>query len=263
MGRADDTSAQSRKRTHSVASMHPTSVSDCRGYFGRLGKVLLLSVCLGIFNGDKPGFAEEQTSPGQAEQINFNIPVQPLGSALAAFGVAAGFEIIADARSTRGRMSSLVVGSMPAREALLMLLADTGLSIRNYAPGSVKILLAPRQAEPSFSPEHSPYVSYFAAVQQAILRAVCDSNATKPGVYRLAIKLWVSASGTVTRVKFLDTSGDRERDATLVSALHRADIGEPPPVGFEQPITLVIVPRLSGNGRDCRLADAELRHASD
>jgi hypothetical protein len=241
--------------------MYRASVSDCRVYFGLLGKVLLLSVHLGLFLRAEPCLAEEPPNPGEAEHIDFKIPAQPLGSALAAFGAATGFEIIADARFTHGRTSSPVIGSMRAHEALLLLLADTGLTIRNYTPGSVRIMLAPRPAETRFSPERSAYASYFAAVQQTVLQAICAQNTTRPGGYRLALKLWLSASGAVRRVKFLGTSGDRQRDTTLVSALQRADIGQAPPAGFAQPVTLVIGPQLSTKNHDCQGAGGKLSHA--
>jgi hypothetical protein len=188
----------------------------------------------------------------QSPLVSFDIPAEPLPQALAAFAEATGFEIVADARQAHGRVSSSLAGEMAPREALLKLLAGTGLTVRDYAPGDVKLVLAPISPDqPAFSPTTSTHAGYFAAVQQALLRAICRVRATRPGSYRLAIKLWVQPSGEVAHVKFLDTTGDAARDTALDLAVQRLDIGEPPPPDFQQPITLVILPRAQYADLDC------------
>jgi hypothetical protein len=212
-----------------------------------LCRVLLLGLVLEIL--------ASPVALAQTPHVSFNIPAQPLLQALTAFAEATGFEIVADARQAHGRVSSPLIGTMQPREALLTLLAGTGLTVRDYAPGDVKLVLAPLSPDQSvFSPVTSPHARYFADVQQAILNATCRAGITRPGSYRLAIKLWVQPSGEVAHVKFLDTTGDAARDTALNLAFQRMDIGTPPPPDFQQPITLVILPRaqyadLGCNGR--------------
>jgi hypothetical protein len=226
----------------------------------------ILAICLGVLAGmgavasaGEGGLASEQVG-----RIVFDLPAQPLPKALAAFSRETGFEIIADAREAHGRTSSPVIGAMQPHEALLTLLAGTGLAIRDYAPGNVRLVApAPSALEPEFSPANSRHAPYFAAVQRAILRAVCHADATWPGPYRLAIKLWVAPSGAVSRVKLLDTTGDGGRDMALNAALGQVDVGSAPPADFQQPITLVILPRPVRSSDDCDDADTGARHASN
>jgi hypothetical protein len=211
----------------------------------------LLVACLGVSVGAAASApaAEPNEVQGPGGRIRFDIPAEPLAKALAAFGELTGFEIIADARQAVGRISAPVSGTMLPREALLTLLLGTGLAVRDYAPGSVRLVtVSPAASVPVPGPVagSSPFGAYFAAVQQAVLLALCRTDTTMPGSYRLAIKLWVAPSGSVARVRFLDTTGDRQRDAALGAALGQVDIGVPPPAHFQQPITLVILPRPPG-----------------
>jgi hypothetical protein len=206
----------------------------------------------------------QQDISGQTSRIAFNIPAQSLGRALAAFGEATGFEVIADGRQAYGRISSPVAGEMSPAEALRTLIVGTGLTVRAYAPGNARLVLAPAPiAEPDFSPATSPHASYFAAVQEMILQTICRADVGLLDGHRLAIMLWLAPSGAVTRVQLLDTIGERQRDAVLSAAFERSEVGTPLPVGLKQPITLVVRPQPSPGGRDCGGTRPELRRASN
>ncbi|WP_137389560.1 TonB-dependent receptor [Rhodoligotrophos defluvii] len=58
----------------------------------------------------------------------FNIPAQPLASALSAFGRQSGLQVTLAAATTRGITSRAVVGTMTPRQALARLLQGTGIS---------------------------------------------------------------------------------------------------------------------------------------
>jgi hypothetical protein len=207
----------------------------------RVWRLVVCIACLGAAT-VSTSKAQDQNSE-TSRLISFNIPRQPMGSALAAFGAATRLEVIADARVSRGRLSSSVVGAMPVGEALATLVAGTGLISRIDDFGNVRIKENSEASELQFSPVRSPYASYFAAVQRAALDAACEQEANSLGEYRLVFRMWIAPTGAVERLKFLDTTGNRQRDETLARALYRIRMAESLPPGLIQPITLVIVPR--------------------
>ncbi len=72
----------------------------------------------------------EQTTETRVETRRFNIPAQPLASALVEFGRQAGFQTTADAALVAGKRSAPVAGEMTWRRAIGTLLAGTGNSYR-------------------------------------------------------------------------------------------------------------------------------------
>ena len=176
-------------------------VGGNRGASGLHGlwKAFAVACSLASFIFPAGALAQQEVS-GQTSRIAFNIPAQPLARALAAFGEATGFEVIADGRQAYGRMSSPVAGEMSATEALRTLIVGTGLTVRAYAPGNARLVLAPAPiAVPEFSPATSPHASYFAAVQDMILQTICRADVGLLDGHRLAIMLWLAPSGAVTR----------------------------------------------------------------
>lgn len=75
----------------------------------------------------------------QAGQHSFNIPAQPLPSALALFGQQAGLQISAHGDAVRGLSTKGVSGTLSTDAALQQLLAGTGLSYRISGDGTVTI----------------------------------------------------------------------------------------------------------------------------
>lgn len=93
-----------------------------------------------------PAMADQTgQQPVQTAQaaITFDIPAQPLGSALIAFGQQAGIQVIAASELTAGRQSAAIAGAMSADEALAALLADTGLTYRVTEEGTFTLFIAP------------------------------------------------------------------------------------------------------------------------
>lgn len=78
--------------------------------------------------------AQTARSVTQPQTQTFNIPAQPLDSALSAFGRATGIQIIYDSAITAALRSSPVRGSFTPSEALSRLLAPTGLAPRFTGP---------------------------------------------------------------------------------------------------------------------------------
>jgi hypothetical protein len=240
------------------------------GHWGALGlhrlrKIIFVACSVTAIAPVSPAPASEQQDvAGQIGRVTLNIRAQPLAKALATFGEATGFEVIVDGRQAHNLVSSPVEGEMSPDEALRKLIIGTGLTIRDYAPGNVRLVVAPASiAEPEFSPVTSPHASYFAAVQQMTLETICRTDVGLLDSRRLAVMLWFAPSGAVSRVKLLGTLGERGRDAALNAAFERSDVGAPPPPDLKQPITLVVRPQPSHGSRDCGGAGSTLRRASN
>jgi hypothetical protein len=201
-----------------------------------------------------PAFAAGQDSDASDRPIAFDIAPEPLGDALAAFSAVTGIEVLVDARNVEGHQSAGIVGPMPARKALQVLLAGTPLEVQEFAPGTVTLMrVAKWSAIDPKTTSASAWMDapYFHLIQRAVLRALCRSGETVPGSYRLALKLWIEPSGVISQVKRLDTLGDPDRNAAVDTALRQLDIGSPAPPDLPQPIAVVILPHASRDTADC------------
>ncbi|MBP5856545.1 TonB-dependent siderophore receptor [Marivibrio halodurans] len=69
-----------------------------------------------------------QLAQAEGENVTFDIPAQPLTSALAAFGRQSGLQVTVDGAIARGHDAPDVHGSMTAEEALRRLIAGSGLT---------------------------------------------------------------------------------------------------------------------------------------
>ncbi|WP_414902133.1 TonB-dependent siderophore receptor [Sphingomonas flavalba] len=74
----------------------------------------------------------------EAQAAGFDIPAQPLATALTAFGQQSGLQVSARAPLVEGKTSRAIVGTLPPLEALSQLLAGSGLSFR-VADGTVTL----------------------------------------------------------------------------------------------------------------------------
>jgi iron complex outermembrane receptor protein len=95
--------------------------------------------------------AQGQTSEpqvGQAtQQRSFNIPPQPLSSALPLFGRQSGRQITADAALVRGINTPGVQGTMAIEEALRLLLAGTGITFSGMAGDTIALQRASQDGQ--------------------------------------------------------------------------------------------------------------------
>ena len=88
--------------------------------------------------GQPPVLAQAPDSPA-APLVRFDIPAQPLPTALLAFGRQAGLQVTADAAATAGEQAPAVIGSFTATEALSRLLAGSGLTWRYVDSATVTL----------------------------------------------------------------------------------------------------------------------------
>jgi hypothetical protein len=199
-----------------------------------------------------PRATAETGRAAQREWQVFDIPGQPLADALDLYARLTGRAALVDQERVVNRRAATVRGLFTRDEALRVLLAGTGLSVRYV--GSDAFTLAPSDAAiGSRGPGERPSLQrngYFAAVQAALVDALCRQAETEPGGYRLAVQLWFSPSGTVRALHLLDSTGDVARDAAISRRLEAIAAGEPP-LDVPQPVTIALMPRPAGAASDC------------
>jgi len=181
----------------------------------------------------------------------FDIPAQPLDAALNAFAQTSGWSALVDSRLTAGRRSTAVRGSFTPSQALLELIADTGLHVRYISSTSFTLAERP-EAKPRAGGRGSSVAAYAGKVQAALTRSLCHWQGSDFGRYRAALQLWITQSGSIDRIKLLDTTGVPQRDNLLRQRL-RGLFVEKPPQGMVQPLTILLTPRNDAE-QECRAA---------
>jgi hypothetical protein len=224
---------------------------------------MALAAFLGLVAGLCPPASATEPGSGRAasEQIDFDIPAQPLAVALERYGARSGRQVVYDSALAEGRMSAPVEGSFTPELALQNLLAGTGLVPRYVAADAFVLVRLPPAALPRQAPvvntaSPAAVARYYGRIQARLKRAFCDNERTRRGGYRVALGLWIDASGVVNRVARIGPTGDPDLDATIDHAVIGLAIGEAPPVGFAQPVVLVVVPELAWDCQGRQPAEA-------
>lgn len=207
----------------------------------RLCRALLFTLVLSTLAG---------SALAQDKRIDFNIPAQPLSSALNAYSAVAGLQVFYDDSLASGRRSTAVSGGLASDVALRVLLEGTGL-IAVFAGSAFAVVPAPRDGRASSGPGSPGYQPYFATIQHSIAQAFCRHSQTVPGDYRLALRFHIDASGEVLLAELLHSSGSAQRDQAIVDLLRGLRMAEPPPAGLPQPVTMLISPRPRSQTGDC------------
>lgn len=176
-------------------------------------------------------------------RILFNIPAQPIESALDVYSAVTGREIFYDGVLASGRRSSPVRGEFVPEQALRDLLIGSGLVAR--ATGQTSFMLAPASRASS-----AAYQPYFAMLQTKVSRALCGSAETRPGDIDLLLRIWVAPTGVIQRVQLQDAPDDRAGENVFAAALRGVPVGVPPS-GMPQPITMAILAREVGVSMAC------------
>jgi hypothetical protein len=220
-----------------------------------------LRVTIGIWVALVPpvcGFAASDTEAGgtsvsASRRFAFDIPDQPLASALEAYSSVTGIETLYDSAVARERRSAAVHGNFTAADALRMMLMGTSLSARLIAPDAVTIELSqrPAQAAAGSSPDQNAHQIYFGLIQAGLERAFCKDSQVRPGGYRAVLKFRIAANGQIREPSVVGTTGDDERDRMILRTLDGLSLGNSPPAGLQQPIMMVILPQSSGTVLNC------------
>jgi hypothetical protein len=205
-----------------------------------------------------PAAAGDALTPSAGRPVALDIPAQPLAEALYAYSAATGVELLVDGGLLAGRRSTAIAGALMPQDALQALIAGSGLTAV-YTAAEAFTLIGRPEPRPATSPGPD-YAAYTARLQTAVTQALCRDAVTRPGYYRVAVQMWIAASGRVARAGLLGTTGSAQRDAALTALLTRLTVGEPPR-GAPQPVTLLILPRAAQPVAACDPGETVARQA--
>ena len=229
----------------------------------RVGWGLLLAACLGSFISADPSAragdrGNEVQPPGS---IVFDIPAQPLASALDAYSEVTGVVAVYNGNLAVGRQSGRVRGQYTPQTALRLLLSDSGLAAQYTARAAFVLVPASAEGAVVKSPsaialtalarQDAAEQRYSGLVQSGINHSLCTGRETRPGDYRLAMSFRIGPLGKIRNLRLLSSTGDQQRDAAIMDMLRDASVGEPPPPSMVQPFTMIMLPRSSGGVVDC------------
>jgi TonB family protein len=210
----------------------------CRSLFFRLAFLGAAVLGLGNLPGAGSALAEEA-------RLDFDIAAQPLTRALEAFSILTGYQILMADSSAAGTQSAPVKALLAPREALVAIVAGTGLTVRFTTETSAVLMpdgnlrAAPREARPAAT------ASFEADLQRGATRVLCEDQLTRPGTYRAALDIWINAAGGIDRAELLSSTGNDRRDERVLAVL-RSLVLKPPPSGLSQPTTLLFLPMAAG-----------------
>lgn len=194
----------------------------------------------------------------------FDIPSQPLASALEAYGHATGVQVLFESLSAVGRRSAPVRGDFTPNAALDRLLAGTDVEVRRLGPHAITLAApAGSDASPPIDPLRSADLSldplrvrastdnlardqlrdYGNVVRSDIENALRKSARTRTGDYRVEVELWVDDSRRVRRARLARSTGDQERDAAVNASLRGLLISRDAPADMPRPMRVLVVVR--------------------
>ena len=119
---ANSTAPKTREHSRRLLKIRTLRVSAC-AVFLTCGPIIGLG-------GVAPVSAQTPSATTGRNVLRFDIPAQPLDTALAKFGEVTGIQIVYDSGVSRTLRSNAVKGSMSSQAALSRMLASTGLSPR-------------------------------------------------------------------------------------------------------------------------------------
>lgn len=209
----------------------------------RRGSVLVV-VALAVLFAGHAAYAQQAV-----ELQEFDIPSQPLASALNRYGDVTKREALYDPRVVSSRQSGQVRGSFTQEEALQRLLAGTGLAARFIADNSFIVV---RSSLSKQSVEHvQAREQYYGLVQASLLSALCKSEKARPGRYRIVAMLWIDPAGRLVRSLRIGSAGNTGTDGDIDATLRGIKFAEAPPAGLSQPLSVLIVPQSAGSTPPC------------
>jgi hypothetical protein len=204
-------------------------------------------VSLGLMVGIADAVAQSPRTMVADQPRSFEIPARPLSEALEAFSSISGYQILlADEESARV-ISRSVKGVFAPRAALGEMIDGSGLVAR-FTSQQAAVLV--RDVARGTIPVRPEQQLYDARLQSDIMNALCRNAFTRPGQFRLAVDVWAASSGRLDRVELLSSTGDADHDQAIVAVLI-AMRSPRPPLGLEQPTTLLLSSSSPGDARAC------------
>lgn len=194
----------------------------------------------------------EPDRPSRLAMVDFRLPAQPLGKALQAYGELTGMAVLVDGALLKGRRSAAVTGRFSAGDGLTRLLDGTGLGARYTGEQAFTLVPVARASQAQARAD----TSFVAALQQAVIRRLCQYPELYPGTFRAALQLWFDRGGVLQRVKLLGPTGDKDVDEALPGALQGVQLGRAAPA---LPVTLLLERKESGKRIECEQSQGEAR----
>lgn len=195
---------------------------------------------------------------------SFDIPRQPLASALESYSRATGYEVLYESGIVVALQSVEVRGTFTAEQALGVLLGDTDLRVRFTRRDAITLTLPSnaydlppsdpfadadlaletlRVSGGSERPDEGRLREFSETVQADIESALRKDARTRSGNYRANVKLWLTPSRTVSRAELAQSTGDLQRDSSISEILRGLVLRRLPPANTPQPVRVVIYVR--------------------
>jgi hypothetical protein len=199
-----------------------------------------------------PGASLSLAQSGPANlPIEFNIPAQPLSSALMTYGEASGFEVIYKTSLAEHVRSGEVIGLLTPSDALRILLDGTGYAAKTIDQGVFTIVEA---SADTIDPLRMPDVArrrrlepYFAKIQPPISKVLCQKHAM---AHETVVQFWLGSNGVIARAEVLKDNGESAADQTPAAPLLGMQVAAPPS-NMPQPVTMIIFPAADA-AKTCR-----------
>jgi hypothetical protein len=198
--------------------------------------------------------AASAQATGSGAELQFDIPAQPLASSLKTYSAITNLELYYESSLMDGHRSPPIRGSFSPDVALRRLLEGTGFSVASFDRGTITIL-PPRpqvrgQELEAIKGKAAAFTPYFALIQAGLRSTFCRTPVIQTDLVELIVRLWIAPSGAVARADILSATGSDVRDR-YAAAMRTLVIGEPPPQGMPQPVTLMVLPRTSRTAAEC------------
>jgi len=214
--------------------------------------------------------ARPATPPAEAgaHAIRFDIPPQPLASAMEAFAAATGLQVLYDRPIGSDPRSPGVRGPLTPQAALRRLLEGSGLTARFTPMGDVvlapegvavarpgslagpppdlpRLSLDPLKVEGAPVVEIAPHpggdpAAYARLIQSDIRQALASDPKTAHGDYVAVLDLRIGPAGEIASAAVARTSGEATRDADILAVVRGLALEAPPPAGLLQPVRIAV-----------------------
>ncbi len=119
-----------------------------------------------------------------------------------------------------------------------------GLDTEGGAGGDAFGLIARKGGRDLLASAGSAFSWYAGLLKSEIVEQLGNEKQARGGEYSVTVRVWIRDDGTIDRIRLMQSSGSRDRDRAIESALSRVTrISQAPPADMPQPITLRIVSR--------------------
>jgi periplasmic protein TonB len=119
-----------------------------------------------------------------------------------------------------------------------------GLDAEGSAGGDAFGLLGNKGGRELVGTGGSAFAWYAGLLKNEIVDALGAEKQARSGGFSVVVRVWVRNDGTIDRVHIVQSSGDRERDRAIETALSRITrLSQAPPADMPEPISLRIVSR--------------------